>query len=245
MPGSIPPEWGMVTREKNGRLEYNMVFARKARKRAAKPKYRRRKQHRKDIRYFTEIFDAGNLKINSDTIVDQPGQQWQVMWSSIPQQASYSLLWKKYKILSYKVMMLPAYNGTELNQFGLVNNNDTLGSAAVCSVTPRMAYVVEKDAAPANASTEIALLTRDGARVRQAIGKPFSITVSSPRPALEVNSAAGPVETYNKAWMDTLVDYNILHGCLSTYVSAAGQYNRDANIARVYIKVKFALTEPR
>lgn len=192
----------------------------------------RRRNARVYSQTYTEVLQAGDVQTNT-------GGVFLCRFMDIPQNASYSNLYKQFCIKKLQVMLLPKF--TEF-QAG--------APAANFLQVPRLAYSVDDTPALNAPTNEISVLTDNGAKVLSMKNK---ITLTCyPKPniaAIDLAATSAVATRQRKAvWLNTQSGdvsnsgETVQHGGIRYFISgnpAFSEYQYD-----VYYKITFQMRDP-
>lgn len=208
---------------------------------ARKMRPRRRLAVRRPLRatnpqpVFTETYTLTSLAPNA-------GGVFKFSMDQIPQVAQYSNLYQKYRILKASVHLLPEFNSFDQNQA----ETNTAASRTYYGLS-RVAWATNDTpniTAPVN---EIAVLQDNGARVKALVSSGIRMSC---RPVANVEDANGVEMTFKNKFINFEASSpNIAHTGISywlTQLIAGGTPpGGTSNVAIVYVKLTFQLSDPR
>lgn len=182
---------------------------------------------------FTETYTLTSLQPNA-------GGVFRFSMDQIPQLAQYSGLYQKYRILKASIHLLPEYNSFEQNQ---AESNAAL-SRTYFGLS-RVAWATNdtpNTAAPAN---EAAVLQDNGARIKAL--STGGIRMSC-RPVPSTNDANNVAMTFNRKYINfNNSGPNAPHSGIAYWLTqqVSGGAPVAVNVAIVYVKLTFQLSDPR
>jgi len=207
-------------------------------RRARKPYRRglfrgRRMFHLNPSPVFTETYTLTSLNPNA-------GGVFRFSMDQIPQLGQYSGLYQKYRILKASLHLLPEYNSFDQNQ---AETNSAL--TRTYFGLSRVAWAVN-DTPNTNAPTSEAVVLQDnGARVKALSTGGIRMGC---RPVPSTNDANNVAMTFNKKYINfNTSGPNIAHSGIAYWLTqqVSGGAPATANVAIVYVKLTFQLSDPR
>lgn len=195
---------------------------------------------------FTEMYElTGAAPQPAFNVLPNTGDVFRFNMDHIPQLAQYSALYQKYRILKATLLILPEFSGSEQNQ---AENNTALTRSAFGQ--SRMAFAINNSPAVPTPTSELDVLKDNGAKVRSLTPRGIKISCRPvPNVAVDSNQAGvgnqsitlkqkylnlapanGNIDHYGISWW---------HSQLATLTPAM------KNVAIVYVKLTFQLSDPR
>lgn len=184
---------------------------------------------------FTETFKMTTLNGSSTGVT---AGLLQTCLNYVPQVTDYTALYNQYCIRSVQFILIPSYDSYD----------STNGTALPAGITaPRLVYAINDSAQQPTPTTELDVLTDNGAKIRM-LDRPVRIRC---RPVAQVGMSASTggfvSESKRNRWLST-ANPEILHTGVSFAISQTIPSTlADPNIpiATLYAKVTFSLRDPK
>ena len=145
---------------------------------------------------FTEFFAADTVQPSTGGFASGV---LTCAFTSIPQNSSYSALWRQFKILKCQWMFLPRYNSVDYNS--QVYNGNVVGQPSLS--LGRLCYAIDDTPGSTTPPSEISLLGSNGVKIVPG-GKKIVIT-NRPRPLItSYNGVLGSAMNFKTSpWLNT------------------------------------------
>lgn len=237
-----------------------MVMRKRGSKLARRPRRQLRRMYRSrvrrnvlgyGVRTFTEMLNAGQLYTSTPSGSTANGQVWKCKFTDLPQNVEYSKLYRQFAIKKLQLILLPRNTIPDLN-----NQQGFAGSGGYGSI--RLAWSIDNGSSLLPPSSEIDVLTANGAKVVVQTGKKIVINCR-PTPDLITPFSTNPavfagMRRRGLTWLNTdngdqaYSGTGIYHGAIRTYatLNTVGPLTDEASVFAydVYYKITFCLRDP-
>ncbi|AXH77956.1 MAG: capsid protein [Cressdnaviricota sp.] len=195
---------------------------------------------------FTEMYELTRSPAPGFQVFPNTGNVFRFSMDHIPQLAQYTSLYQKYRILKASLLILPEYTGSEQNR---AEANSALTQSNFGQ--SRMALAVNNSPSVAPPANELDVLKDNGAKVKSLT--PSGIRVSCrPVPNVSIDSNQPGVGNQSITLRKKYLNLNAQNGNIDHYgiswwhtQKINGAAPAVQNVAIVYVKLTFQLSDPR